>query len=59
MESSDPVRTVDSPDFALGKGESVSIPMRFCVDEDNQPIVADGLKDLLSRQNDMAFDFEI
>jgi hypothetical protein len=55
---SKPLRTVDEPEIVVGKGESVSIPMRYVVDDEGLPILADGMRDLLRRQNDMPFDFE-
>jgi ribosome biogenesis SPOUT family RNA methylase Rps3 len=58
MASKEAVRTVDEPDFMLGKGESVSVPMRYVVDNEGVPVLADGMMDLLRKQNDTPFDFD-
>ncbi|KAF8474988.1 SAM-dependent RNA methyltransferase [Kalaharituber pfeilii] len=53
----DNIPYVDFPELKLSKHESTEMPFRYVVGEDGQPIMPEGMMELIKKDSDKSFDF--
>jgi len=53
----DKIPYVDFPELKLSKHESTEMPFRYVTGEDGQPIMPEGMLDLIKQDANKSFDF--